>query len=97
MKLPLTAKDQTVVSLTILLLALVHYPEVLKKAQREIDRVVGTDRLPTFSDREQLPYVDCIIKEVLRWGTPVPISTFITFQVSSFCIDIPSPCPSPTP
>ncbi|KAM5533854.1 hypothetical protein V8D89_012517 [Ganoderma adspersum] len=66
--------DTTVVSLTMLLLALVHYPEVLKKAQREIDRVVGTDRLPTFSDREQLPYVDCIIKEVLRWGTPVPIT-----------------------
>lgn len=77
MKQPLTAKDQTVVSLTMLLLALVHYPEVLKKAQREIDSVVGTDRLPTFIDREQLPYVDCIIKEVLRWGTPVPISTSI--------------------
>ncbi|PIL24969.1 cytochrome P450 [Ganoderma sinense ZZ0214-1] len=66
--------DTTVVSLTMLLLALVHYPEVLKKAQREIDRVVGTERLPTFSDREQLPYIDCIIKEVLRWGTPVPIT-----------------------
>ena len=80
-----------------LLLALVHYPEVLKKAQREIDRVVGTDRLPTFSDREQLPYVDCIIKEVLRWGTPVPISVFVLFPSLSNLDNVRFHCPSPSP
>ncbi|TBU30647.1 cytochrome P450 [Dichomitus squalens] len=64
----------TVVSNTILILALVHNPHVLKKAQKQIDSVVGTDRLPTWADRPQLPYVDCIIKEVLRWGVPVPLS-----------------------
>jgi Cytochrome P450 len=34
------------------------YPDVQKKAQEEIDAVVGHDRLPTFEDRERLPYVD---------------------------------------
>lgn len=48
------------------------HPEVVKKAQAEIDVVVGNDRLPTFEDREYLPYVDALIKEVLRWNTVVP-------------------------
>jgi cytochrome P450 len=43
------------------------YPEVQKKAQAEIDSVVGKDRLPDFDDRESLPYVSAILKEVLRW------------------------------
>jgi hypothetical protein len=33
-----------------------EYPEVLEKAQREIDTIVGSDRLPTFEDRPRLPY-----------------------------------------
>jgi len=49
------------------------YPEVQKKAQEEIDRVVGHIRLPTFEDRVDLPYIDCIIKETLRWYPAVPL------------------------
>ncbi len=49
------------------------YPDVQKRAQEEIDRVVGTGRMPTFEDREQLPYVDAILKEALRWQPPVPL------------------------
>jgi hypothetical protein len=37
-------------------MAMVSYPDVLMKAQKEIDSVVGTDRLPTIADRESLPY-----------------------------------------
>ncbi len=37
-------------------MAMLLYPETLKKAQQEIDIVVGTDRLPTMSDRKSLPY-----------------------------------------
>ncbi|KAK8080937.1 cytochrome P450 [Apiospora hydei] len=37
------------------------------KAQADLDRVVGRDRLPTFEDRAQLPYIDAIVCEVLRW------------------------------
>ena len=46
------------------------HPEVVKRAQEEIDRVIGTDRLPTHDDRPNLPYIECILKEVYRY---VPI------------------------
>ncbi|KAF5630496.1 oxidoreductase [Fusarium sp. NRRL 52700] len=38
-----------------------------KKAQEEIDGVIGNERLPDCSDRPSLPYVNAIVKEVLRW------------------------------
>jgi cytochrome P450 len=43
------------------------FPEVQKKAQDEIDRVVGSERLPTMADESQLPYIRAMIKETLRW------------------------------
>ena len=49
------------------LLAMIKFPEVLKKLQAQIDEVVGTSRLPTFEDMPQLPYVRAVVKEVLRW------------------------------
>ena len=54
---------------------MVQNPEVLAKAQKEIDSVIGNDRFPTFDDRANLPYIDCIFKECLRWGVPVPLGT----------------------
>ena len=55
-------------------LAMTLRPEVQKKAQAELDAVVGTDRLPEFSDRTSLPYVNAIVKEVLRWHPAGPIN-----------------------
>lgn len=49
------------------LLAMLLNPHVLKKAQDEIDAVVGSDRLPVFEDEQDLPYVRAMIKETLRW------------------------------
>lgn len=49
------------------------YPETQKKAQRELDEVVGHDRLPTFSDRSALPYMNALVKEVMRWHVSSPI------------------------
>lgn len=43
------------------------YPEVQRKAQAEIDRVVGSGRLPDFSDEESLPYISAVVREVLRY------------------------------
>lgn len=48
-------------------LALALYPEVEAKAHAEMDHVVGRDRLPTFEDRDQLPYVEAICKEVTSY------------------------------
>lgn len=50
-------------------------PSVQKKAQEELDRVVGPNRLPLISDRDSLPYVDALVKEVARWNPVVPTST----------------------
>nr|BED43012.1 cytochrome P450 monooxygenase [Trametes versicolor] len=55
-------------------LAMSLYPEVLKKAQAELDAVVGPHRLPDFEDREALVYVNAIIKEALRWHVVTPLS-----------------------
>lgn len=49
------------------ILFMVLQPEVAKKAQAEIDAFVGRDRLPDFEDRDALPYIDCILKEILRY------------------------------
>ena len=50
------------------------YPRVMKKAQQELDSVVGSSRLPTFADRPSLPYMEALFTELLRWHTPGPIS-----------------------
>lgn len=50
------------------------YPEVLKKAQAEIDAVVGHERLPTMGDRDALPYVNAICSELLRWNVVTTMS-----------------------
>ena len=49
------------------------FPGAQKKAQAEIDAVVGTRRLPTYADRESLPFVEAVIKEVLRWHVIGPL------------------------
>lgn len=49
-------------------------PEVQKKAQAEIDRVVGPHRLPNFDDRPSLPYAEALYREVMRWRPVVPLS-----------------------
>ena len=49
------------------------HPAAQRKAQAEIDSVIGTDRLPTFDDRDSLPYVEALVKEVLRWQPVTPI------------------------
>ena len=52
---------------------MVKYPEVQKRAQEEVDRVIGSDRLASFSDRESLPYIDAVVAEVLRLRPPVSV------------------------
>lgn len=58
-----------------LFLAMALYPEVQKKAQVEIDTVVGPNRLPDFDDRPFLPYINAIVKESMRWHLVGPLGT----------------------
>jgi cytochrome P450 len=52
-------------------LAMVAFPEVQRRAQAELDAVVGRERLPTYADAPRLPYMRAIIKEVIRWRPAV--------------------------
>lgn len=50
------------------------YPEVQRKAQKELDTVLGPNRLPTFEDMAALPYLTAIMKECHRWEPTVPLA-----------------------
>ncbi|KZT68558.1 cytochrome P450 [Daedalea quercina L-15889] len=69
------ATDTTKTALLTFLLAMVLYPEVFGKAQEEVDRVVGKDRLPNLGDRPDLPYLECVLRETYRrvWHPPIPL------------------------
>lgn len=54
--------------------AMAAHPEVQRKAQAELDAIVGPGRLPEFEDCESLPYVNAVIKECLRWRSVVPLN-----------------------
>ena len=49
------------------------YPDVQRKAQNEVDRVVGADRLPQFDDYNNLIYIQAVILETLRWMPVLPL------------------------
>ena len=68
---------QTVSALGTFFLAMVIYPEVQKKAQAEIDRVIGRERPPRFGDEDGLPYITAIVKEVWRYGISTSSPTVI--------------------
>lgn len=65
--------DSTAAGLSFFYLAMTAFPDVQLKAREEIDRVVGSARLPGFQDRENLPYVDAVVKETLRWHPLAPV------------------------
>ncbi|KAG1757498.1 cytochrome P450 [Suillus lakei] len=64
---------QTTATLLVFFLAMVLHPEVQAKAQAEIDRVIGKDRLPNFDDRPALPYLEAVVRETLRWYPVIPL------------------------
>ena len=58
-------------------LAMVKNPRVWKRAQAEIDAVLGIDRLPEFEDRQSLPYVAAIMRETFRWKPVGPLGAWL--------------------
>ncbi|KAI9442995.1 cytochrome P450 [Lactarius indigo] len=53
--------------------AMVAFPEAQRRAQAQLDAVVGRGRLPTFADSPHLPYIHAIVKEILRWRPAAPL------------------------
>ncbi|KAF9232016.1 cytochrome P450 [Melanogaster broomeanus] len=71
----LGSTETTSSSLMIFTLAMVQNPPVWKRAQAEIDAVLGLDnlKLPDFDDRPSLPYVEAVLRETLRWQPVAPV------------------------
>ncbi|KAG8678807.1 hypothetical protein FRC09_019525, partial [Ceratobasidium sp. 395] len=65
--------DTTAASIMTFVLAMVQHPCVQARAQEEIDRVTGSKRLPEVADRANMPYVQAIVREILRWNPPLPL------------------------
>jgi Cytochrome P450 len=75
-RLPICLMDpprQTISTLSSFFLVLLLYPDVQKRAQAEIDEVIGRGRLPGLDDRPSLPYIDGLCKELLRWRLVLPL------------------------
>ena len=53
---------------------LAQYPDVQRKLQRELDDVIGRDRLPVMQDKLRLPYVEAVIAEVMRYVSFMPMA-----------------------
>nr|BAK09388.1 cytochrome P450 [Postia placenta] len=68
------AADTSVSAIESFFLIMTLYPEVQNKAQAELDSVVEAGRLPDYGDRDKLPYIDALIKEVLRWNPVLPLA-----------------------
>lgn len=49
------------------------YPQVQQKAHQELDTVIGRERLPDIEDKDSLPYINAICKEVMRWRPVLPL------------------------
>jgi cytochrome P450 len=73
LSLYLGGSDTTVSSLKTFFLAMTVFPEIQKKAQEELDRVIGSSRLPVSADRVDLPYIEAIMKETHRWHPIAPM------------------------
>ncbi len=76
------ACSQTTSSAQSLFLAMVLRPEVQRKAQSQLDAIVGPDRLPTFEDRPSLPYIEAIVRETLRWHMVLPLGMYQNLPAS---------------
>ena len=77
--------NQSTAVFAVFFLVMLRNPDVMRRAQAEIDAVVGRDRLPTLDDLDRLPYIYATIHELLRWWPVAPLSKhlFILSQRSS--------------
>ena len=66
--------ETTSTSLSWFLLYMITHPAIQRKAQQEIDQVVGRDRLPKVTDKSNLPFTEAVTLEIQRIQTVIPLS-----------------------
>ncbi|KAI0700086.1 cytochrome P450 [Cytidiella melzeri] len=66
--------ETTSTTLMNFVLAMTLYPDVMAKAQAELDTVIGRERAPTFEDKANLPYIRAMVRETLRWRPVGPLA-----------------------
>jgi cytochrome P450 len=74
---------QAVSSVLSFILLMTLYPDIQKRAQDEIDGVIGKDRLPTIEDQDELVYVGALIKEVLRFAPAAPLGALLHIRYAA--------------
>ncbi|KAM6562135.1 hypothetical protein CsatB_022133 [Cannabis sativa] len=65
--------DTTAISAEWAMAEVIKNPRVQQKAQEELDRVIGVDRVMTENDFSKLHYLQCVVKEALRLHPPTPL------------------------
>jgi cytochrome P450 len=73
----MAGSDTTIAAVVSFFLAMLVYPDVQAKAQAEVDRVVGVGKLPELQDRKDMPYVEGVVNECLRWLPVAPMCSSI--------------------
>ena len=79
------------------ILAMTLHPEVQKKAQEELDSVIGHDRLPTFEDQPELPYIQAIVNETVRFHPVAPLGAAHMSRSEDFYAGYRIPAGKPPP
>ncbi|KAF8594596.1 cytochrome P450 [Ceratobasidium sp. AG-I] len=70
----IAGSETTWSSIMTFLLAMILHPEIQHRAQAELDSELGGSRLPELTDRDSLPYINMILKEVMRWRAVTPLA-----------------------
>ncbi|KAL0569646.1 hypothetical protein V5O48_012315 [Marasmius crinis-equi] len=73
---PPNVLQQTVSVLETFFLAMAMHRDVQRKAQEELDTVIGRGRVPGYEERPNLPYTEAVFRETLRWSPPLPAGVF---------------------
>ncbi|KAG7086779.1 hypothetical protein E1B28_002709 [Marasmius oreades] len=69
----LAAAETTVSAILSFILAMMLNPQIQARAQKELDEITDSNRLPDFTDRANLPYIDAVLSETLRWNPVTPL------------------------
>lgn len=64
--------DTTAVTVEWSVAELMNHPTVMEKARKEIESVIGKERMVMELDTDNLPYLQAIVKETLRLHPPSP-------------------------